>query len=52
MPWMDSSSKAPSHLRESVSFRPCLAEVAVSPDVLILFLKQLLQILGGFLVKY
>jgi hypothetical protein len=44
---MDSSSKAPSHLRESVSFLPSLAEVVVSPDVLIHFLKQFLQSLGG-----
>jgi hypothetical protein len=47
MPRVDSSSKAPSHLRESVSFLPSLAEVVVSPDVLIHFLKQLLQSLGG-----
>jgi hypothetical protein len=47
MPRMDSSSKAPSYLRESVSFLPSLAEVVVSPDVLIHFLKQLLQSLGG-----
>jgi hypothetical protein len=52
MPRMDSSSKAPSHLIESVNFLPSLAEVVVSPDVLIHFLKQLLQSLGGFLAKY
>jgi hypothetical protein len=43
MPRVDSSSEAPSHLREPVSFLPSLAEVIVSPDVLIHFLKQLLQ---------
>ena len=48
MPWVDSSSKAPGHLRESVSFLPSLAEVVVSPDVLIHLLKQLIQSLGGF----
>ena len=48
MPRMDSSSEAPSHLRESVSFLPSLSEVIVSPDVLIHFLKQLLQSLRGF----
>jgi hypothetical protein len=52
MPRVDSSSEAPSHLRKSVSFLPSLAEVIVITDVLIHFLKQLLQSLGGFLVKY
>ena len=48
MPRVDSPSEAPSHLRKSVSFLPSLAEVIVSPDVLIHFLKQLLQSLGRF----
>jgi hypothetical protein len=48
MPRVDSSSEAPSHLRKYVSFLPSLAEVVVSPDVLIHFLKQLIQSLGGF----
>jgi hypothetical protein len=43
MPRVDSSSEAPGHLREPVSFLPSLAEVIVSPDVLIHLLKQLLQ---------
>jgi hypothetical protein len=47
MPQMDSSSEAPGHFRESVSFLPSLAEVLVSPDVLIHLLKQLLQSLWG-----
>jgi hypothetical protein len=47
MPRVDSSSEAPSHLREFVSFLPSLVEVVVSLDVLIHFLKQLLQSLGG-----
>jgi hypothetical protein len=47
MPRVDSSSEAPGHLRESVSFLPSLAEVVVSLDVLIHFLKQLLQSLWG-----
>jgi hypothetical protein len=48
MPRMNSSSEAPGHLREFVSFLPSLAEVIVSPDVLIHFLKHLLQSLWGF----
>jgi hypothetical protein len=47
MPRVDSSSEAPGHFRESVSFLPSLAEVVVSPDVLIHLLKQLLQSLWG-----
>jgi hypothetical protein len=47
MPRVDSSSEAPGHLRESVSFLPSLAEVIVSPDVLIHLLKQLPQSLWG-----
>jgi hypothetical protein len=43
MPWVDSSFEAPGHLREPVRFLPSLAEVIVSPDVLIHLLKQLLQ---------
>jgi hypothetical protein len=43
MPQVDSSSEAPGHLREPVSVLPSLAEVIVSPDVLIHLLKQLLQ---------
>jgi hypothetical protein len=49
---VDSSSEATSHLRKSISFLPSLSEVIISPDVLIHFLKQLLQSLGGFLAKY
>jgi hypothetical protein len=47
MPRVDSSSEGPGHLRESVSLLPTLAEVIVSPDVLIHLLKQLLQSLWG-----
>jgi hypothetical protein len=47
MPRVDSSSEAPGHFRESVSFLPSLAEVIVSSDVLIHLLKQLLQSLWG-----
>jgi hypothetical protein len=47
MPRVYSSSKAPSHIKESVSFLPSLVEVVVSPDVLIHLLKQLLQSLWG-----
>jgi hypothetical protein len=47
MPRVNSSSEAPGHFRESVSFLPSLAEVIVSPDVFIHLLKQLLQSLWG-----
>jgi hypothetical protein len=47
MPRVDSSSEAPGHFRESVSFLPSLAEIVVSPDVLIHLLKQFLQSLWG-----
>lgn len=47
MPKVDSSSEAPSRLRKSISFLPSLVEVIVSLDVLIQFLKQLLQSLRG-----
>jgi hypothetical protein len=47
MPRVDSSSEAPGHFRESVSFFSSLAKVIVSPDVLIHFLEQLLQSLWG-----
>jgi hypothetical protein len=48
MPKVDSPSEAPNHLRKPISFFPSLAEIIISPDVLIHFLKQLLQSLGGF----
>jgi hypothetical protein len=48
MPGVESSFEAPSHLRKSISFLPSLAEVIIGPDVLIHFLKQLLQSLRGF----
>jgi hypothetical protein len=47
MPKVNSSSEAPGHFRESVCFLPSLAEVVVSPDVLIHFLEQLFQSLWG-----
>jgi hypothetical protein len=52
MPRMDSSSEAPSHLRKLISFFPSFVEIIISLDVLIHFLKRLLQSLGGFLAKY
>jgi hypothetical protein len=45
---VDSSSEAPSHFRKPVSFFPSLAEIIISPDVFIHFLKELLQGLRGF----
>jgi hypothetical protein len=48
MPRVDSSSEAPSHLRKPISLLPSLAEIIIGPDVLIHFLKQLLQSLRGF----
>ena len=47
VPGVNSSSEAPGHLREPVSFLPSLAEVIVSSDVLIHLLKQFLQSLWG-----
>jgi hypothetical protein len=44
----DSSSEAPSHLRKPISLFPSLAEIIIGPNVLIYFLKQLLQSLRGF----
>jgi hypothetical protein len=48
MPRVDSSSKAPSHLRKPISFFPSLAKIIIGPGVLIHFLEQLLQSLRGF----
>jgi hypothetical protein len=48
MPRVDSSSEAPSHLRKPISFFPPLAKIIIGTDVLIHFLKQLLQSLRGF----
>jgi hypothetical protein len=48
MPGVESSFETPSHLQKSISFLPSLAEVIISLDVLIHFLKQLLQSLRGF----
>jgi hypothetical protein len=47
MPRMDSSSEAPGHFCEPVSFLSSLAKIVVSSDVLIHLLKQLLQSLWG-----
>ena len=43
MPWVDSPSEAPGHLREPVGFFPSLAKIIVSAYVFIHLLKQLLQ---------
>ena len=51
VPGVDSSSKAPGHLRKHVCFFPSLAEIIISPDILIHLLKKLLQDLQGFLGK-
>jgi hypothetical protein len=51
MPRVDSSSECPSHFRKSIGFFPSLAEIIISPDVLIYLLKKLLQGLRGFLGK-
>jgi hypothetical protein len=52
MPRVDSPSEAPSNLKKFVSFLPSLSEIIISPDVLVHFLKQLLQGQGDFLAKY
>jgi hypothetical protein len=43
MPWVDSPSEAPGHLREPIGLLPSLTEVIISADVFIHLLKQLLQ---------
>jgi hypothetical protein len=43
MPWVDSPSEAPGHLRQPVGFLPPLTKVIVSADIFIHLLKQLLQ---------
>jgi hypothetical protein len=48
VPWVDSSSEAPGHLREHVGFLPSLTKVIISVDVFIHLLKQFLQGLRGF----
>jgi hypothetical protein len=48
MPRVDLSSEAPSHRRKPISFLPSLAKIIIGPDVLIHFMKQLLQSLRGF----
>jgi hypothetical protein len=48
MPWVDSPSKAPGHLREPVGFLPSLMKVIINADVFVHFLKQFLQGLRRF----
>jgi hypothetical protein len=48
MPRVDSSSEAPSHFIKPIGFFPSLAEIIISPDVLIHLLKKLHQGLRGF----
>jgi hypothetical protein len=48
VPGVNSSSEAPGHLRKLVCLFPSLAEIVVSPDILIHLLKKLLQGLWGF----
>ena len=48
MPWVDSPSEAPGHLREPVGFLPSLTKVIISADVFIHLLKQFFQGLRGF----
>jgi hypothetical protein len=43
MPGVKSSSEAPSHFRIPICFLPSLAEIIISPDVLINLLKEFLQ---------
>jgi hypothetical protein len=43
MPWVEPSSKAPGHLGVSVGLFPSLPKVIVSSDILVHFLKKLLQ---------
>jgi hypothetical protein len=41
MPWVEPSSKAPGHLKISVSFLPSLPEIVIDPDVLIHLIEKL-----------
>jgi hypothetical protein len=43
MPRVESSSKAPSHLRVSVGFFPSVQKAIVGSDVFVHFLEELLQ---------
>jgi hypothetical protein len=52
MPGVKSSSEAPSHFRIPICFLPSLAEIIISPDVLIHLLKEFSKVYGGFLAKY
>jgi hypothetical protein len=52
IPWVESSSKAPGHLRVLVSFFSSLPEIIISSGVFVHFLEKLLQGLGSFLAKY
>jgi hypothetical protein len=51
MPGMKSSSEAPSHFIIPICFLPSLAEIIISPDVLIHLLKEFLQGLWWFPCK-
>jgi hypothetical protein len=51
MPRVDSSSKASIHFRKPIGFFPSLAEIIISPDVLIHLMKKLLQGLWGLIGK-
>jgi hypothetical protein len=48
VPGVNSSSETPGHFRKPICFFPSLAEIIISPDVLIHLLKKLLQGLWGF----
>jgi hypothetical protein len=48
VPWVDSPSEAPGHLKEPVGFLPSLTKIVISADVFIHLLKQFLQGLRGF----
>jgi hypothetical protein len=43
MPRMKSSFEAPGHFRKPICFLPSLAEIIISPDVLIHLLKEFFQ---------
>jgi hypothetical protein len=51
MPWVDSPSETPGHLREHVGFLLSLTKVIVNTDVFIHLLKQLLQSLWSLSSK-
>jgi hypothetical protein len=52
VPRVESSSKAPAHLRVYICFFPYLPKVILGPDDSSIFCRSFSKVCGGFLVKY